>query len=499
VDRAVRRLFLVAALLFSLAPSAGAATGSQTVFSYSGSGNAVAVAPGVDGNIWFTQTDFNATGNLIGVMTPTGVVTAQHPTGVFRDEMFGIAPGPDGNMWFTNLDKGTVNRMTLAGVVTPFHTLGGQPYGITAGPDGNVWITRHLGDAVDRVTPTGTDTPFSTSTEPYVGITPGADGNLWFTEDHPTEFIGRITPAGVLTEFPLGSGNRDPWGIAAGPDGNLWFCERNANKIARITPAGVITEFALPPSATTPSFIVAGSDGNLWSDALSTSTSGGSLLLRITTSGTITEFPVAHGVGSLAIASGPDGNLWFGSGSSIVRTSVAHSGVGYVLSLDAAFAPARRGVSQGGTAQWSFYGARAREVQDASGMGLFDSGPRHLVSFFTCTFTAAGSYAYRDPLDPTLTGSIGVPVVATPASGGTTTAFTITWATGAPAAGFVYDVQIKRPGSSSYVNWQSGVTAPGAMFTPDAGAGSYSLRARLRKISSGASSGWSAGKTISVS
>jgi hypothetical protein len=34
--------------------------------------------------------------------------------------------------------------------------------------------------------------------------------------------------------------------IAAGPDGALWFTEFNANQIGRITPAGSITEYAVP-------------------------------------------------------------------------------------------------------------------------------------------------------------------------------------------------------------------------------------------------------------
>jgi hypothetical protein len=78
------------------------------------------------------------------------------------------------------------------------------------------------------------------------------------------------------------------------------------------------------------------------------------------------------------------------------------------------------------------------------------------------------------------------------------TPFTVTWATGAPATGFVYDVQVKRPGSTSYVSWRSGVTTPSAAFIPDAGTGSYSFRARLRKTTNGTFSGWSASKTISV-
>ena len=32
-------------------------------------------------------------------------------------------------------------------------------------------------------------------------ITSGPDGNLWFTE--PTGMIGRLTPLGALTEFPV--------------------------------------------------------------------------------------------------------------------------------------------------------------------------------------------------------------------------------------------------------------------------------------------------------
>ncbi len=35
-------------------------------------------------------------------------------------------------------------------------------------------------------------------------------------------------------------------GIAAGPDGNVWFTEGVGNKIGRITPAGDVTEF--PPA-----------------------------------------------------------------------------------------------------------------------------------------------------------------------------------------------------------------------------------------------------------
>jgi hypothetical protein len=115
------------------------------------------------------------------------------------------------------------------------------------------------------------------------GIAAGPDGNVWFTEREGNA-IGRITPAGAITEFPVPTPSSWPWRIAAGPDGNLWFTERKADKIARITPSGKITEFPVPSS---PSAITAGPDGNLWFTKDSAQKIG-----RITPTGTITEFSI---------------------------------------------------------------------------------------------------------------------------------------------------------------------------------------------------------------
>jgi streptogramin lyase len=71
-------------------------------------------------------------------------------------------------------------------------------------------------------------------------IAAGPDGNLWFIEPEEGR-IGRITPAGVITEFSVTGGPTD---ITAGPDGNLWFAEQGGNRIGRITPLGVVTEFS---------------------------------------------------------------------------------------------------------------------------------------------------------------------------------------------------------------------------------------------------------------
>src|SRR6266567_2497852 len=75
-------------------------------------------------------------------------------------------------------------------------------------------------------------------------ITAGPDGNLWFTvQSFVGPYIGRITPEGAITEFPIPTPSSGPSGIASAPDGALWFAERFGNKIGRITTSGAITEF----------------------------------------------------------------------------------------------------------------------------------------------------------------------------------------------------------------------------------------------------------------
>src|SRR5690242_1596147 len=72
----------------------------------------------------------------------------------------------------------------------------------------------------------------------------GLDGALWFTEGQ-TNKIGRITPAGALTEFPVPTADSFPTMLALGPDGNLWFTEGDGGKIGRITPRGAVSEHPL--------------------------------------------------------------------------------------------------------------------------------------------------------------------------------------------------------------------------------------------------------------
>jgi hypothetical protein len=77
--------------------------------------------------------------------------------------------------------------------------------------------------------------------------------------------VGRITMAGVITEFATPSVNSGPSAIATGPDGNLSFAEQavGVTHIVLITPTGAITEFPTP-SGNQAVGLAVGSDGNIW-------------------------------------------------------------------------------------------------------------------------------------------------------------------------------------------------------------------------------------------
>jgi virginiamycin B lyase len=198
------------------------------------------------------------------------------------------------------------------------------------------------------MTPTGQVTlfPVAPGTSPAPGITTGPDGNLWFTATNlpcDTELpcaerflglIGRMDTAGrVNGVFVIPTRFADPGRIVTGPDGNLWFTEQSAigadgaftpthpapGKIGRITPSGRITEFTTPTPFSNPAGITIGPDGNLWFTEYSYEVRdmpgvqhGGNKIGRITTSGSITEFPVPTPVARAdGITAGPDGAVYF--------------------------------------------------------------------------------------------------------------------------------------------------------------------------------------------
>lgn len=182
-------------------------------------------------------------------------------------------------------------------------TVAASPAEITAGPDGALWFTEGAGRKIGRITTAGviTEYPLPGYTLPW-GITAGPDGALWYAAGGN---IGRITTAGVITQYTLSSPATG--GIAVGPDGALWFSE--GPKIGRITVGGAITEYALPGDFPGTWGITAGPDGAMWF-------TGGiyfgvdAKIGRITTAGVVTVYPLST-CDPVGITAGPDGALWF--------------------------------------------------------------------------------------------------------------------------------------------------------------------------------------------
>jgi streptogramin lyase len=212
------------------------------------------ITAGPDGNLWFTENIFNS----IGRITPAGTATCfEVPTP--DSGLTGITAGPDGNLWFTEARGRQIGRITPAGQIQEFLLPeGSQPLEITTGPDGNLWFTE--ADGIGRMLTTGQFVVFPLPNPGGFpqGITAGPDGNLWFPDGEFNQ-IGHITTQGVVSEEVPAPGGL---GITVGPDGNLWFT--TANALGRITPAGTITEFPIPTPNSDPIGITLGPDGNLW-------------------------------------------------------------------------------------------------------------------------------------------------------------------------------------------------------------------------------------------
>jgi streptogramin lyase len=232
----------------------------------------------------------------------------------------GITVGADGNLWFAGgvVSDTTVGKITTTGTITLYSSYRfGGTHCIARGPDGNVWYTDDLDSYVGKVTPSGdfTEFPVPNTTGDQqsfpTGIVLGPDGNLWVSDRF--NVLSSITPSGTFNGYLAAKTSYGLAGIVVGPDNNLWVKEDDGNSIARITPSGTLTEFRVPkPTDYTfwedgPNDITLGPDGNLWFTE-----GNGNRIGRITPSGTITEFAIPTADSSPnSIAKGPDGNLWF--------------------------------------------------------------------------------------------------------------------------------------------------------------------------------------------
>lgn len=227
------------------------------------SGSPIAIAVGPDGALWFTELG----GNKIGRITTSGSITEYHiPT--LHSQPMGLAAGPDGALWFVESSQTAhkVGRITTTGTITEYQAGFRHLYFIVAGADGRLWYTGGSGGAISAITTTGHVTHYATKNYTY-GLTLAFDGNIWFTEMNHT--IGSVTPAGVVTEYPIPGTIRLSM-ISQAPGGWLWISEPNSpfgpSQFARFDPVSQQYKdtLTLPSIFQGPEQSISGPDGNLW-------------------------------------------------------------------------------------------------------------------------------------------------------------------------------------------------------------------------------------------
>jgi len=110
-------------------------------------------------------------------------------------------------------------------------------------------------------------------------------------------------------------------------------------------------------------------------------------------------------------------------------------------------------------------------------------------------FTAAGSFPYHCTIHSSMHGDIVVSMTTSAASGTTSTTFTLHWASTTAASGFKYVVQKRAPGGS-FVAFKTTTAQSGTFKTGKTG--TWQFRARLKRTSNGAASGFSPTLSIGV-
>jgi virginiamycin B lyase len=476
---------------FGLALCASGATSAQTVTLFptpTVPSRPYTIVAGPDGNLWFTE----STANKLGRITPSGVIT-EFPVPTAASGPYGIAVGREGDLWFTERFGNKIGRFHIATQTFQeyvIHTPFAQPWEIALGADGNLWFTEEDVGFIGRITPNGFIREFVPPSCCFpTGITAGPDGRMWFTLEIGDQ-IGRVELNGPMTMFTIPTVQVLPWDITPGLDGHLWFTELAGRAVGRIATDGTLQELPIAGAFSGIAGITAGPDGRYWfteNDTHQVSVMDGAGVVQQT-------LPV--GQRPLSITTGPDGNLWFTMADehAIGRIAIAPPGQVHVLVSDAGFAPRIRTARLGERIQFTFQGPNLSAVTDATGLGLFDSGPRNFVSHHALLALAAGTFVLRDGPSGTHLGAILVKIELPPtASVGIP--FRATWARARPTE-IVFDVEVRLPGATSFTPWTSGPSFAGdyTASTP----GIHFFRSRLRDPATGAATLFSTPAAVRV-
>ena len=220
------------------------------------------ITKGPDGNMWVVTTSI---AEVIKVASDGTFTT--YPTTNPQSQLQCIAVGSDGYLWFAEPGNNAIGKISTSGTITeyPLPQNPASPECVGLGKDGNMWFDDDTNGVIGSITPSGKITEYPAPANTFVNhIATGSGGNLWMTDIGNNAILVASTSGQIVASYPIPTKNAFINGIAEGPDGNIWFTEFNANKIGRITPAGTLTEFPTPAGSGAPFMITAGPDGKMW-------------------------------------------------------------------------------------------------------------------------------------------------------------------------------------------------------------------------------------------
>jgi len=188
-----------------------------------------------DGIIWWT----GKTGNVIGRLDVDKDKLDIFPLGDRPAKPIYIAPGPNGNMWFTELEGSNIGRITDVGEITLFAlpTENARPIVVFPGPGGLMWFTEERGNAYGTISATGEIVEYPTGVEggKLAGAVIDADENIWLQYNTP-DIIQRIAPDKTVTTYNLPTKNAVQHRIALGFGGKIWATQNATDKVVYISP-----------------------------------------------------------------------------------------------------------------------------------------------------------------------------------------------------------------------------------------------------------------------
>lgn len=292
----------------------------------------------------YTQFASRRTPHPSATATPAGSFTRfQGPRA--NANIGALAPARDGSLWFSEgspqaaklghiLPNGDIAEFALP--VTPSSSTArlteSDVYSLTVGPDGTIWYIQtdlisganqnaYNKTTIGRMTPDGAVTTFPLPINVKASqIAAGADGALWFVQtvtDASTgskkSTLARITTDGQIT--PYSAAGTGVTFACVGPDNAIWYTNDGVKSIGRLTTDGKVQEFTIPYYA---SWLTSGPDGALWyaegdyqtPDMANLDPRTG-YLGRIATTGVATELPIDPKVNPVKLTAGSDGALWF--------------------------------------------------------------------------------------------------------------------------------------------------------------------------------------------